>query len=372
MEAAPAAYLPLDLICPASASLRIDLRLFPLAYACPPFNFGGHLLTQYPLPTVTQLYLPELICLNMHLGMSRLPLSRHLGELSLNSMRSTLIHQPGQWGRAFVKPFHMQTTMQLNNLALTPFKSKTRYLLKPGLREMSSRAEETTRRSRTIGGFYKLFKYCGFSVISSSVVILVFFIYEANTYSAAQSSDHNFPSKVALSPIHGGPKNLPIADELIGDFDSEIMLAQKDRPRLVVLGTGWGTVALLKSLNAGDYHVTVVSPTNYFLFTPMLPSATVGTLSFRSLVEPVRRNIGRVHGNYLQAEAVDVDFSAKLVEVCQTDAEGNATSFYLPYDKLVVGVGTSSALAHDLCELIMEQGASQIRMGSKDSSTVTF
>jgi NADH dehydrogenase len=117
------------------------------------------------------------------------------------------------------------------------------------------------------------------------------------------------------------------------------MVQQNDKPRLVILGTGWGSIALLKNLNPGDYHVTVVSPTNYFLFTPMLPSATVGTLGLRSLVEPVRRIIQRVHGHFLKAEAEDVDFSEKLVEVSQVDANGKKQNFYLPYDKLVIGVG---------------------------------
>ena len=68
--------------------------------------------------------------------------------------------------------------------------------------------------------------------------------------------------------------------------DTEGMREQKHKPKLVILGTGWGSVALLKQLVPGEYHVTVVSPSNHFLFTPMLPSATVGTLEFRSLVEP--------------------------------------------------------------------------------------
>ena len=36
---------------------------------------------------------------------------------------------------------------------------------------------------------------------------------------------------------------------------------------LVILGSGWGSTSLLKSLNTEGYHVIVVSPRNYFLFT---------------------------------------------------------------------------------------------------------
>jgi NADH:ubiquinone reductase (H+-translocating) len=113
----------------------------------------------------------------------------------------------------------------------------------------------------------------------------------------------------------------------------------KHKPKLVILGTGWGSVAILKTLNPDEYHVTVVSPSNHFLFTPMLPSATVGTLEIRSLVEPVRRILHRIKGHFIKAMAEDVDFSAKLVECSALGPNGEKKSFYLPYDKLIVGVG---------------------------------
>ncbi|KAJ5102719.1 hypothetical protein N7532_003248 [Penicillium argentinense] len=194
-------------------------------------------------------------------------------------------------------------------------------------------------RSNTFRVLAKIFSYCGFFVVASGVIVAAFFVYDASTYRETPTAEDIPVSELALNPRHGGPKNLPIADFLVGDYDSESMLEQKDKPRLVILGTGWGSIALLKNLNPGDYHVTVVSPTNYFLFTPMLPSATVGTLGLRSLVEPVRRIIERVNGHFLKASATDVDFSQKLVEVSQVDHDGNKKNFYLPYDKLVVGVG---------------------------------
>ena len=197
------------------------------------------------------------------------------------------------------------------------------------------------KQSRTIIAIRKVFTFCGFFIITTGAVVVAFFIYDASTYREGVSGMDIPVSELALNPRLGGPKNLPIADVLVGDYDSEAMLRQKDKPRLVILGTGWGSIALLKNLNPADYHVTVVSPTNYFLFTPMLPSATVGTLGLRSLVEPVRRIIDRVNGHFLKASAVDVDFSAKLVEVSQVGQDGQTKNFYLPYDKLVVGVGMS-------------------------------
>ncbi|EGC47547.1 mitochondrial NADH dehydrogenase [Histoplasma capsulatum var. duboisii H88] len=198
------------------------------------------------------------------------------------------------------------------------------------------------QRSRTVRIIYNLFAYCGIFVVIGGVLVVGFFVYDATTYRHDLSFDNIQVSELALNPRLGGPKNLPIADVLIDDHDSEVMREQRDKPKLVILGTGWGSVSLLKTLRPGDYHVTVVSPVNYFLFTPMLPSATVGTIGLRSLVEPVRSIVQRVRGHFLRAEAVDVEFSEKLVEVSQLDSNGQERRFYLPYDKLVIGVGSTT------------------------------
>jgi NADH dehydrogenase FAD-containing subunit len=49
-------------------------------------------------------------------------------------------------------------------------------------------------------------------------------------------------------------------------------------------------VSVLKAINPDEYHIVVISPQNYFLFTPLLPSATVGTLEPR-LSTPFLTNI---------------------------------------------------------------------------------
>ena len=102
-------------------------------------------------------------------------------------------------------------------------------------------------------------------------------------------------------------------------------------------------MALLKTLHADEYHVTVVSPSNHFLFTPMLPSATVGTLELRSLVEPVRKIVAGVKGHFLKASAEEVEFEERLLECSSIGPDGRERRFYLPYDKLVLGVGTSTS-----------------------------
>lgn len=58
------------------------------------------------------------------------------------------------------------------------------------------------------------------------------------------------------------------------------------KKELVILGTGWGAISLLKKLDTSLYNVTVVSPRSFFLFTPLLPSTPVGTIEMKSIVEP--------------------------------------------------------------------------------------
>ena len=60
------------------------------------------------------------------------------------------------------------------------------------------------------------------------------------------------------------------------------------RERLVILGTGWGSYSVLKKVDKKRFDAIVISPRNHFLFTPLLASTTVGTLEFRSIIEPVR------------------------------------------------------------------------------------
>jgi len=83
---------------------------------------------------------------------------------------------------------------------------------------------------------------------------------------------------------------------------------EKDpRPKLLVIGSGWAAHALLKivdSLNTG-YRVLCVSSKNYFLFTPMLASSSVGTIEFRSIVEPIRDSNPTI--SFLEGTVVDID-----------------------------------------------------------------
>lgn len=112
-----------------------------------------------------------------------------------------------------------------------------------------------------------------------------------------------------------------------------------DRQRLVILGTGWGSYSVLKQIDKKLFDVIVVSPRNHFLFTPLLCSTTVGTLEFRSIIEPVRNTGFRDEHHFQLAEAVEL-LPDKHTVVCKSTL--NDDRYDLKYDKLVIGVGAVS------------------------------
>lgn len=111
-----------------------------------------------------------------------------------------------------------------------------------------------------------------------------------------------------------------------------------ERPRLVVLGCGFGGYSLLSRLDPRRWDLTLISPRNYFLFYPLLASATVGTVELRSILEPAQRRLAGVR--VLEAEATAVEWEAKRV-ACR--AAVGEDRFEVGYDLLVIAVGTAVA-----------------------------
>lgn len=202
------------------------------------------------------------------------------------------------------------------------------------------------KKSLLMRGTHYVILFTGTIVVGVGSLMVGFFIYDATTYTESDPNEYlkdlQIPS-LALHPRRGGPKNLPIVDAFLDGADTPEKKACAEKPKLVILGSGWGSVAVLKNLDPKEYNVVIVSPVNYFLFTPMLPSATVGTLELRSLVEPIRRICTCAYAHFLLGSAEHVDFNERLVEVSAKDPNSNETvNFYIPYDKLIVGVGSIS------------------------------
>lgn len=111
------------------------------------------------------------------------------------------------------------------------------------------------------------------------------------------------------------------------------------RKKLVVLGTGWAGYSVVKNINKKLYDVIVVSPRNHFLFTPLLNSTTVGTLEFRSIIEPIRNTKFRDDHHFQLSRAIALKPEENCL-ICK--AELTDQEYQLSYDELVIAVGCTS------------------------------
>lgn len=122
---------------------------------------------------------------------------------------------------------------------------------------------------------------------------------------------------------------------------------------------------LSRQLCPKKYQTLVISPRSYFVFTPLLASTAVGTLEFRTVLEPVRSRY-KPNVELIQGWADDVDFARKSVTIEENTVEykksakspelgyaeqrvgtdmanqGQGKRWMVNYDKLVVGVGCYS------------------------------
>jgi len=110
--------------------------------------------------------------------------------------------------------------------------------------------------------------------------------------------------------------------------------------------------------NGLPMDVTIVSPRPFFFYTPLLAGAAVGTVETKSIIEPIRSfcaRTGSTDAKYVQASAYDVDFTAKEIMarvgsrtqypagITAPGVPQNQASLSLPYDKLIIAIGTEPA-----------------------------
>ncbi|KAL1917689.1 uncharacterized protein VTP21DRAFT_3523 [Calcarisporiella thermophila] len=129
-------------------------------------------------------------------------------------------------------------------------------------------------------------------------------------------------------------------DRAVSSISSTLQNPTKNKKeRLVILGSGWAGFKLIKGINKNLYDVTIISPRNYFVFTPLLASTSVGTLEFRSIVEPVKSHAKHAAVYEAFCEKIDMD---KRELVCKSNLSDKNEEFRLSYDKLVIAVGAKS------------------------------
>ncbi|RLN94745.1 hypothetical protein BBJ28_00026424, partial [Nothophytophthora sp. Chile5] len=127
--------------------------------------------------------------------------------------------------------------------------------------------------------------------------------------------------------------------------------------QLVIVGTGWAGYQMFTQCrkhlvdieeNVGRaVDLVVVSKRNvrplllHFLYTPLLASTTVGTLEFRSIIEPLRDSMFSHESDFHFANVRDVDPEKKLLKVESAISEQSRHRQYdIKYDALVLACGS--------------------------------
>lgn len=134
-----------------------------------------------------------------------------------------------------------------------------------------------------------------------------------------------------------GQKPSPI----VGKFE-EGCNSDKRKKKVVVLGSGWAGVSFLKTVDTSLYDVHVISPRNFFVFTPLLPSVTAGTVEARSITESIRKIVQKkLNVKFSQANCIGINAESRRV-FCRPVAdqlEFSKSDFEVEYDYLVIAVG---------------------------------
>jgi NADH:ubiquinone reductase (H+-translocating) len=106
------------------------------------------------------------------------------------------------------------------------------------------------------------------------------------------------------------------------------------RPRIVIVGGGFGGMSAAKALRRIDADVTLIDRTNYHLFQPMLYQVATASLAPSDITAPIRYVL-RKHKNVtvLLAEVNGIDVERKVVRV-------DIPSREIPYDFLILAPGS--------------------------------
>ena len=112
------------------------------------------------------------------------------------------------------------------------------------------------------------------------------------------------------------------------------------RPRIVIIGAGFGGLSAAKQLVRAPFDVTVVDRHNYHLFQPLLYQVATAGLSPADIASPIRGILRRQkNAHVILAKVSGVDTVRKEVV-----AEGRR----IPFDYLIVATGAEHAyFGHD-------------------------
>jgi len=115
----------------------------------------------------------------------------------------------------------------------------------------------------------------------------------------------------------------------------------RTRPKIVVVGGGFGGLAAIKELKGADADITLIDKRNHHLFQPLLYQVATTSLAPAEIAWPIRQLVHkRQEVTTLLGKVVGVDTKTNIVRL------EDGTS--VPFDYLILGTGAQHAyFGHD-------------------------
>jgi NADH dehydrogenase len=109
-----------------------------------------------------------------------------------------------------------------------------------------------------------------------------------------------------------------------------------DKPRILILGGGFGGLVAAQTLKRADAQVTLIDKRNFHLFQPLLYQVATGSLSPGEIAAPIRSVLSsQKNTEVLLGEAFDIDPTAKNVML--------RDGAVFPFDFLVIATGSETS-----------------------------
>ncbi|MEU1851398.1 NAD(P)/FAD-dependent oxidoreductase [Streptomyces sp. NPDC019990] len=113
------------------------------------------------------------------------------------------------------------------------------------------------------------------------------------------------------------------------------------RPRILIVGAGFAgyrTARTLSRITRGRAHITLLNPTDYFLYLPLLPQVAAGVLEPRRVTVSLSDTLPNVRLVLGEADRIDLD--ERTLHYTGPEGEGGT----LAYDRLVLAAGSVNKL----------------------------
>ncbi|MFL5637555.1 MAG: NAD(P)/FAD-dependent oxidoreductase, partial [Gemmatimonadaceae bacterium] len=109
------------------------------------------------------------------------------------------------------------------------------------------------------------------------------------------------------------------------------------RPRVVIVGGGFGGISAARALRSANVDITLIDRTNHFIFQPLLYQVATAALAPSDITAPIRWIVRHLRNiEVLMAEVREVDVQRRVVRVDDELRE-------IPYDYLIVATGSRHA-----------------------------